>query len=341
MNEGEFRSLVEQRWAALEAEQITGERRLRVAELSVATGSGPLAVAVDHDGHRHLLVPIHGHMKVRSGLDGPVLRLRKRPLEDAETYRTYADLGCLRDDLDDLFTELCVDVLEEAVELSDNPVKALYRVLDRWKSLFRTEGPPLGSEELAGLFGELTVLNRLLVQDPSAHRIWRGPEGHRHDFSAAINAVEVKVSTGSEGRRLRIHGLDQLEAPDRGTLFVTWFRLRRTTTSGVGTRFVESVDEALRLSDDEGALLALLARAGYRLADADLYEDVRFAIVEERWYQVGADFPGLTGEILTAAGVPVSVRDVEYTIDLSGEAPAPMDPRQVSRMIENLVQEPA
>ncbi|MET7699895.1 PD-(D/E)XK motif protein [Streptomyces sp. NPDC005485] len=340
MNEDELRSLVEQQWIELDAEQSTGEHRLRVAELSVA-GTGPLAVAVDHDGHRHLLVPIHSHIKVRTGLDGPVLRLRKRPLEDAETYQTYADLGCLRDDLNDLFTELCVDVLEKAVELPDNPVKALYRVLDRWKSLFRTQGPPLGPEELAGLFGELTVLNRLLAMDPSAHRIWRGPEGYRHDFSAATNAVEVKASIGSEGRRPRIHGLDQLEAPDGGTLWLAWLRLHRTTPNGMGTRFVEAVHEALRLCDDEGALLELLAKAGYSLADADLYDDVCFAIAEERWYQVDADFPGLTGKALATAGMTVSVLDVEYTIDLSGDIPASMEPEQVSQMIENLVQEPA
>ncbi|MGV9451139.1 PD-(D/E)XK motif protein [Streptomyces sp. NPDC003635] len=341
MSEDEFRGLVEQRWVALEAEPTTGERRLRVAELSVATSNGPLAVAVDHDGHRHLLVPIHTHMKVRTGLDGPVLRLRKRPLEDAETYQTYADLGCLRDDLSDLFTELCADVLAEVIEVPDNPVKALYRVLDRWRSLFRTQGPRLGPEELAGLFAELTVLNRLLSKDPSAHRIWRGPTGHRHDFSTASNAVEVKASTVSEGRRPRIHGLDQLEAPDGGALGLAWFRLHRTTTNGAGTRLVESVNEALRLCDDEGALLEQLAMAGYRLADADLYEDVCFAVGEERWYRVDAGFPGLTGEALTTAGVAISVLDVEYTIDLSGENPAPMAPEQVSRMIENLVQEPA
>ncbi|MFF3344941.1 PD-(D/E)XK motif protein [Streptomyces sp. NPDC002779] len=340
MNEDELRSLVERHWAALEAEQTTGERRLRVAEVAVTTSSNPLAVAVDHDGHRHLLVPTDAHMKVRRGLDGPVLRLRKRPLEDSDTYQTYADLGCLRDDLSDLFTELCVDVLEQALELPDNPVKALYRVLDRWKSLFRTQGPPLGPEELAGLYGELTVLNRLLARDPSAHRIWHGPQRYRHDFSTALSAVEVKATTSSEGRRPRIHGLDQLEAPSGGTLCLAWFRLHRTT-NGVGARLVDLVDEALRLCDDEGALLELLALAGYRLADADLYEDVRFAVGEERWYQVGADFPGLTGEALSTAGVTVSVLDVEYTIDLSGESPAPLDHEQVSQMVENLVQEPA
>ncbi|WP_199549528.1 PD-(D/E)XK motif protein [Streptomyces sp. N35] len=341
MNEDELRSLIEQRWVALETEPPMGERRLRVAELSMPTDGAPLAVAVDNDGHRHLLVPIHSHIKVRTGLDGPVLQLRRRPLEDAETYGTYADLGCLRDDLKDLFTELCVDVLEKAVTLPENPVKALYRVLDRWRSLFRTQGPPLGTQELAGLFGELTVLNRLLATDPSAHRIWRGPDGYRHDFSTAINAVEVKASTSTEGRRPRVHGLDQLEAPGGGALCLAWFRLHRTTARGVGSKFVDSVEEALRLCDDEGALLELLARAGFRLADADLYEDVCFAVGEERWYRVDRDFPGLTGAALAEAGVAVSALDVEYTIDLSGEIPTPMKPEEVSLMIEKLTREPA
>ncbi|GAA3835199.1 PD-(D/E)XK motif protein [Streptomyces chiangmaiensis] len=339
MNDEELRSLVEEQWTALEAEAATGERRLRVCNLPVDVDSGSLALAVDHEGYRHVLLPIAMHRKVRHGLDGPVLRLRKRPLEDAETYQHYADLACLRHDLDDLFMELCVDVLAAARELPEDPVKALYRVLDRWKALFRTQGTPLGPEELAGLFGELTVLNRLLRKDPSAHRLWYGPEGYRHDFLARTRAVEVKTTTSGEGRRPRIHGLDQLEAPEHGTLCLAWFRVHRVGASGVGIAFSEAVAEVLRLCDDESALLDLLARAGYHPADAVHYQDVRFAIAEERWYVVDAHFPGLTTRALTAAGVPVSVLDVEYTIDLSGEIPATLPPDQVSRMIDSLIQE--
>ncbi|MDW4908032.1 PD-(D/E)XK motif protein [Streptomyces sp. ADMS] len=339
MNDDALRRLVEERWTALEAEQTTGERRLRVSHLPVTRDNGPLAVGVDHGGHRHLLVPIHTHRKIRPGLDGPVLQLRKRALEDEDTYQTYADLACLRDDLSDLFTELCVDVLEASKELSENPVKALYRVLDRWRALFRAQEAPLGPEQLAGLFGELTLLNRLLEKDSSAHRLWRGPEGHCHDFSTGVTAVEVKASTASEGRRPQIHGLDQLEAPGGGELCLVWFRLQRTTMNGSGTAVVELVDRALRLCDDEGALLELLAQAGYRPADADRYHDVRFLVSEEQWYSVGPGFPGLTGRALVAAGVPVSILDVEYTIDLSGETPAPMEADQVSRVIDFMIQE--
>jgi hypothetical protein len=47
----------------------------------------------------------------------------------------------------------------------------------------------------------------------------------------------------------------------------------------------------------------------------------------------------LTGHTLIQAGVPVTVLDVEYTIDLSGETPAPLPPDQVSQLIDSLIQE--
>ncbi|WP_427167077.1 PD-(D/E)XK motif protein [Streptomyces sp. C1-1] len=341
MNKDALRKLVEDRWTALAAEQTKGERSLRITQLPANGSSGDLAVAVDHHGHRHLLVPIHAHRKVRPGLDGPVLRLDKRALEDEETYQTYADLACLRTDLNDLFTELCVDVLGTARELPGNPVKAMYRVLDRWKALFRAQGTLLGPDQLTGMYGELLVLRRLLEEDSSAHRLWRGPEGHRHDFTAGKTAVEVKATTASEGRRPRIHGLDQLEAPQGGTLCLAWFRLQRTAGNEAGAGFVDLIEETLRLCDDERALLDLLAAAGYNPSDADRYHDVRFVISEERWYSVDADFPGLTSRELGEAGLPVSILDVEYSIDLSGETPASLPTEEVAHLIKRMIEESA
>lgn len=341
MSDEAFRKLIEEVWTALEARPTTGEHRLRVSLLPVEADQGSLAAAVDHEGHRHLLVPINTQRKVRSGLDGPVLQLRKRPLEDEDTYQTYADLACLRGDLNDLFTGLCVDVLDAVEELPGHPVKALYRVLDRWKALFQTQGPTLGPEQLAGLFGELLVLGEFLERDPSAHRLWLGPKGHRHDFSTGTAAVEVKAGTDGTGRKPRIHGLDQLEAPVDGTLGLVWLGLHRVTTSAAGTGFVEQVERILEMCDDETALLGLLAEAGYRHFEADRYRDVRFAVAEERWYEVGPGFPRLTGGALLSAGLPVSILDVEYTIDLSDDSQAALTRDEVSQTILRMLQESA
>jgi putative PD-(D/E)XK family protein DUF4420 len=332
-----LRDLVDRCWRELESEQVSGERRLRVSQLPVDTANGPLAAAVDHDRHRHLLVPIGPHQKVRRGLDGPVLLLRKRPLEDEETYQTYADLGCLRVDLNDLFTNLCTEVLEKTRAVPDNPLKALYRALDRWRALFQAVGAPLGAEQLAGLFGELTVLGRLLETDSSAHRLWRGPSGYRHDFTAGRTAVEVKTTTDIKGRRVRIHGLDQLEAPAAGTLQLAWFRLERTPDQG--DRIVDLVDQAVRLCDDESVLLGLLAEVGYRTSDLVHYRDVHFSILEERWYEVNAVFPKLTSNDLALAGIPIAVSDVVYTIDLSIEPPSPVEQDQVNDHLITMIRE--
>lgn len=339
MSDGTLRNLIEQHWTALEADQATGERRLRVSELPVTTVNGAVAVGVDHNGHRHVLVPVHAHQKIRAGLDGPVLHLRRRDLEDANTYQAYADLGCLRSDLDDLFTVMCADVLGATEAMPDKPVKALYRVLDRWRALLRAEGAPLRQQQLAGLTGELLVLNQLLEHDPSAHRLWLGPGGYRHDFTAATTAVEVKATIGSEGRRPRIHGLDQLEAPAGGRLCLAWYRLQPSAKGGAG--FLELIGRALRLCDDESALLELLSDAGYRSSDIDHYRDVRFVTIEERWYEVDPEFPKLTGRDLALAGVPVSAIDVEYTVDISGESPAPLASDEVTEVLNTMIQESA
>ncbi|MFE0377545.1 PD-(D/E)XK motif protein [Streptomyces inhibens] len=266
-------------------------------------------------------MPIRSHHKIRGGLNGPVLELRRRPLEDDNSYQEYVDLGCLRSDVNDVFTSLCADIVAATEALPSNPVKALYQVIDRWKALFQAGGALLGPEQAAGLFGELLVLEKLLRTDPSAHRLWRGPSGHRHDFGTGVRAVEVKSVVGREAHRVRIRGLGQLEAPRNGTLYLAWFKLERAAGAGVG--LVELIDRILRLADDESALLTLLASAGYRSADAERYLDVRFVVTEEHWYDVDAAFPKLTSALLLDAGVSVQVQDVHYTIDLSaGRLPA-------------------
>ncbi len=332
----DLRDLIDLHWSRLESERASGERRLRVSELPVETAHGRLAAAVDHDGHRHVLVPIASNQKVRCGLEGPVLLMRRRVLEDSETYQTYADLGCLRTDLNDLFTTLCSDILTTTESVPNNPLKSLYRVLDQWRALFQSKSAPLGPEQQIGLFGELTVLVRLLEQDPDAHRLWLGPAGHRHDFASDTTAVEVKSSAGTESR-VRIHGLDQLEAPMNGSLQLVWYRLERT--SGQGEDLIELVDRALRLCDDESALLGLLADAGYHSTDLDHYRGLRFVIAEEHWYEVAEPFPRLTGHDLAAAGIPITVLDVSYTIDLSSESPNALKMHRVNEHLAALLRE--
>ncbi|MFE0175668.1 PD-(D/E)XK motif protein [Streptomyces sp. NPDC059002] len=333
-------------WQDLLLVPVSSDRRLRTTPLSVTTSLGPVLAAVDHEGHRHLLVPIAKNQHVREIPDGQVLRLRTRPLEDPEVYQHYADLGCMRRDLDDVFTRLGEDVLAEMALLcegeqtltSGQALRALHRVLDRWRALFRTSGTLLGPEQLAGLYGELHILLRLLTENPSAHRLWKGPRGCRHDFTSGTNAVEVKTTTG-DALRIRVHGLRQLEPPEGGSLQLSCLRVERTPESGGGTSVVDLVEQALRLCDDESTLLGLLAEVGYNSVDAERYRTTRFLVRDERWYVVAADFPRITTADLAVAEVAETVTDVAYTVDLTASPPSPLPMTGVERHLAAMLGE--
>ncbi|MEU6120940.1 PD-(D/E)XK motif protein [Streptomyces sp. NPDC047123] len=341
-----FRRALEESWRDLLLAPVTADNRLRTAPLPVTTSHGPVLAAVDHEGHRHLLVPIAGNQRVREIPDGQVLRLRKRPLENEEVYQYYADLGCLRRDLDGVFTGLGEDVLREMARLDEDErapaspqaLKALHRVLDRWRALFRTSGTLLGPEQLAGLYGELHILLRLLTENPSAHRLWTGPGGSPHDFTSGTEAVEVKTTRGNS-LRVRIHGLRQLEPPTGGTLQLACLRVEHAPEGGEGESVVDAVERALLLCDDESTLLGLLAAVGYHSVDAERYRAARFQVRDERWYAVTVGFPRITTADLAAAAVPGNVTDVEYTVDLTVTPPAPLPMTRVERHLAAMLGE--
>ncbi|MFD4461620.1 PD-(D/E)XK motif protein [Nocardia sp. NPDC058480] len=333
----DLKKVLDDQWRRLERRPSVEASVVTVSDLPVPTANGVLAAGLDSEGNRHLLVPIGAHQIVRKGLNGPVLRLSKRTLEQDGRVQDYAALACLRRDLNDIFATVCADILVATEESPENPVKVLHRILDRWRALFLNPGPPLGTQQLAGLFGELVVLELLLEHDSGAIRLWKGPSGHRHDFATDAGALEVKTSTNPDGRAVRIHGLDQLEPPLDGVLGLVWLRLETDVQGGIG--FLELIKRVLDLTDDESEILTRLAAVGYRSADNDHYAHSRYSINEHRWYNVDVAFPRLTTVDLAAASISTNVRNVDYTIDLSGESPAPMEANDVERHIKAMLEE--
>ncbi|MGA6204613.1 PD-(D/E)XK motif protein [Nocardia testacea] len=334
---GAIAVVVNEHWQQLERSSPPLPGALRVAELPVSAGQRPLAAAVDDEGNRHLLIPTDSYQRVRKGLDGPALRLRKTVLEDSGNRDYFVSLCCMRSDIHPIFTMLCADILVAVEGAPENPIKQLNLVLDRWRALFLSPGSLLGPQQLSGLFGELRVLARLLEENGTAHHLWLGPKGYRHDFSTDRAALEVKTSVEGNGRVVRVHGLEQLEPPTDGTLGLVWLRLRQATASGTG--LVELVNRVLELADDEAAVLDLLGSVGYRVADNEHYEHVRFTVEEERWYNVDIAFPKLTRVNLVASSASANVRDVDYTIDLGVEPPKPMDESDIEQCLAAMLEE--
>ena len=305
-----LRHLLRDHWNALAAKPIGSARSMRVATLPVKGVGGPICAALDLNNGRHLLIPIGVNESAPSEPQSN-LQWRERGLEEDGRYVRFADLSCDRSDLVDVFNGLCGDVLVAIEGTPSRPLKAARAVVARWRALFATAPASLGAGQLAGLFGELLVLLRLLQSHGGATQLWTGPSGHRHDFTAAGRSIEVKTSQATEGRRIRVHGLDQLEQPAGAGLDLVWFRVERHAT---GRSVAELVDELLSAADDEHGVLTRLAMAGYLVADQRQYAEIRFRVVEECWFEVDEAFPRIVPASFVGLVPPVT--DVHYTIDL-------------------------
>jgi hypothetical protein len=309
-----LRGVVDHHWRALLAADVGGDTGFLTSALPVVSNAGPLLAAIDVDGGRHVLVPLAPRQTVREDHDGRAVHLRVRALQTADVYRRYADLVLVDDDLTEEFTTLCAEVMVAVESDPDRPLRALRRVLSRWRSLLAGSSQKLTTHALVGLFGELIVLRRLLDADGGAVAWWFGPTGAVHDFRHGLRALEVKTSLITEGTSVHIHGVDQLEPPENGELALAWLRVRR---SADGRSVPDLLNEVKAVADEPDLVDARVRALGYDHVDRPHYDAVRLTLVEETNFRVDGEFPRVTRAMLRGAANDPAVSELTYAIDLA------------------------
>jgi hypothetical protein len=325
----DLRAVVRDHWTALD--KAPRSTAWMTSALPVEAAGAPVMCALGPDGKRHLLVPVPPRAVVQADIRAAAVHLLPLSLQEGAVSRPYANLVLLRDDLAEIFTGLCADVVAVLAVWTAEPIVVVEQVLDGWHELFR-RGSQLGIEQLAGLFGELLFLNALLDRDPRLVTAWQGPLRSPHDFVANGRAVEVKATASSEGRTVRIHGLDQLVEPPGGGLMLRWMRLETSVDSG--TSLPEIVESTTKRIGRPREFWQLLARAGYLIADGERYGGIRFTLVEEAGYRVTEDFPRVVPSSFIG-GVPAGISHLGYSLDLD-LGPAPMQADEITDFLNTM-----
>ncbi|MDI6905961.1 MAG: PD-(D/E)XK motif protein, partial [Thermoanaerobacterales bacterium] len=114
-----------------------------------------------------------------------------------------------------------------------------------------------------------------------------------------------------------INGLDQLDHPENGRLYLYSLRIREEPASS--NSLVSLIQRIGGLLTNKPELLDLyeerLAQAGYSPLYAERYSQTRFRVVSERLYLVETGFPRLSTSSFSG-GLPRGVERVEYEINL-------------------------
>jgi hypothetical protein len=222
---------------------------------------------------------------------------------------------CTAKHLEAAFADV-VDAILVRVDQGLSSLEAAWTTLEDFRSLLLEQadaGPTV--ERIAGLAGELLILNRLIDYSSAAWRAWRGPAGDRHDFRSGSTSLEVKTTLKRGKSTIVVHGLNQLEPNTGGILYLCHLTLE--PSAGGLLSIAALAHRALSRADDPGQLQATLADAGCQAPGSAQWNRHQFNLEAEAFYEVSDEFPRLVPALLKGGQAPVGVSAVEYNVDLA------------------------
>jgi hypothetical protein len=282
-----------------------------------------------------LLLPLSGEESAQELPEAPALRITVSRFTIGGRVLRFLDLVCPVPELESVFMEVSDEILARIESGVDCIVAARSTIEDFRALLLRRSGSEVSTARIAGLVGELLILNRLLDRSPKAWRIWRGPTGDRHDFRSGDRSLEVKCTTRAADTTVSVSSLEQMETPTGGSLYLLHLTLERVANGRLAVPTL--VQAALAKADNPDRVRELLSAVGYTDSKADQWSGAMFRLEDEQLYEVGEGFPRLVPSMLVTGGLPAGLSSITYDIDLAAAAAFGRDAKTTASLEKELV----
>lgn len=293
-----------------------------------------LAAFISENGsewHRHTSVVIHSKpislFRHANGMTGMILpanpeeyeRFRADHLSSAFSLTKLIKNGqkqirlTLHDpEQEKVFSLLVDDILQILSADPTNAVQKTVNLVHHWRELFARRQPAWLSPPVEiGLLCELEVLYSLL-QNGYPLETWRGPEGSAHDFELAGQSVECKASTITNGLRVSVNGITQLQSLPGKNLRLVVRKYEPDIGGPLSVPYL--VNLILEMPEISRSLLLekLDIIGGNPLRVDEDSEFGHYTPLNTFEFDVGSDFPRIKG-----IGAETRIQEVRYILDLS------------------------
>jgi hypothetical protein len=324
-----------ERWAHLRASQ-EGDGVIEIPSLDsgVATGFGMARYAIGSHGEPRLLVPTGGLHRTGKLPSTSKLSVGISSLSMAAKTTLFIDVMCLDRSLDPVFAELAEDILRRLVD-GDSPQVAVINAIRDFRELLREPTVPnIAESVIVGLLGELFIMHRLALIDPTIVHAWMGPFDQRHDFRREVHALEVKTSTRVDSTHVSISGIDQLEPPLGGRLLLAHVQIERTENGEIS--LASLVEQLLKAGVDKEALQRGLTELGCTEPEAVEWNWITFIEPQFRIFDVRPGFPAVVRSAFANGYLPLGVTDLKYSIDLDHAKAFELAPSEINNAFERI-----
>lgn len=269
-------------------------------------------IGVDDDGQLHILIPIGDEaIKLPSSLEAVVVQIIDFNGNHLDVYA--------KGHYEMLFTPMANQIFIGIVKQGRKAIDAVVQTIEEFKGALKPIKPDLSLVEQIGLFGELWVLQNVLIPiiGSRACFLWSGPNSERHDFIGEAVHIEVKSTTRSEDRH-EISRIDQLRAPVGKKLLFASIQLERS--EGGEKTLANLIDEITTSLGMDGSAIdtfeSRLSNIGWHDGLRQSNSLRRFSLRNALFFDVEDSFPRLPDDYIPPRGIVA----IKYTIDISSRS---------------------
>jgi len=220
---------------------------------------------------------------------------------------------CLYKELNGVFAELCDELIKRVSE-GQSIIESLNGTVNDFRVLLASADNAVSENEIIGLAGELIVLHKLIKRNKDAIKVWRGPEGDRHDFRLAGLSLEVKTTTRLSHHQIHISSDDQLEPPSGGSLFLAHIVIEKAADGKVS--IAELFDRICNHSANISQFRELINRLGCSDPYSAVWNRIKFNFEKIDFYTISENFPSIRPSAFLHGTIPPGIHAIQYVIDL-------------------------
>ena len=222
---------------------------------------------------------------------------------------------------EDLFEVICADLIKKAISATsaENSILSFINGIKDWQEFLKLKKNYLNEGKIKGLYAELSFMYNFLIKKCEIKepvKYWK-PYEDTHDFLIKDISVEIKSTTSSPIKQIKINSLKQLDETLTKSLYLNLIQLNENSGETLN-ELIDKIRNHLRQISFESYYLfeSKLIKEGYLDEHKDVYTKRKFSVSSTFYFPVTKDFPRIRDADLKNININ-GIIDAQYEINFA------------------------
>ena len=239
---------------------------------------------------------------------------------------------------EDRFEIICSDIINKSLNALDekNCILNFVNGIKDWQEFLRQKKNQLSESKLKGLFAELIFIKEIMIEKCKINapiKNWK-PHENTHDFLIKNISLEIKSTTSSPIKKIKVNSLKQFDESLTKCLILVLIQLKENEGNSLPD-IVDHIRTFLKNESSENYYLfeSKLIKEGYFDEHKSHYQNRKFNPSAYNYFEIRDDFPRLRDKDLKEMGIS-GIVDASYEISYNSFENKKISEKKIIELIQ-------